>query len=229
MRIYMRVLKVTGGLCNRLRFVFSHYVLALERQEEMVVIWPVMNECPGYFEDYFQPVPGITFYRSNTKNYKIACCSGSQVCNPDYSKLQLQPHMIDIINHNRNQLQNNYIAIHVRRTDHSGFAKSKNKFTTDEEFVEFINDNKNKHSGLFVATDNKNSYVYFTSTFNEMNALNDRGNIFKEEVASIWTRIRNTSLKDSIIDLYMCVYANVFKGSGWSSYSETIRLLRKLR
>ena len=225
----MRVLKATGGLCNRLRFVFSHYVLASEQKDELVVIWPVLDECPGYFEDYFQPVPGITFYRSKPKEYIIGCCSSSQVCTPDYRKLQLQPHMIDIINHNRNQLQNDYTAVHVRRTDHSGLAKSRNRFTTDEEFVNFINENKTKYSGLFIATDNKKSYEYFTSTFNEMNTLNDRGNIFKEEVASIWTRIRNTSLKDSIIDLYMCVYANAFKGSGWSSYSVTIGLLRKLR
>ena len=38
--------------------------------------------------------------------------------------------------------------------------------------------------------------------------------------------LRQTSLEDSILDLYMCMHSYKFKGSGWSSFSELIELKR---
>ena len=39
-------------------------------------------------------------------------------------------------------------------------------------------------------------------------------------------RLRKTSLKDSIIDIYMCIYSDDFMGSGWSSFSDLINACR---
>ena len=36
-----------------------------------------------------------------------------------------------------------------------------------------------------------------------------------------------TDLEDAIIDIYICTEADKFKGSGWSSFSGLIQLLRK--
>ena len=38
--------------------------------------------------------------------------------------------------------------------------------------------------------------------------------------------MRKTSLKDAIIDMYMCVYSNDFMGSDYSSFSDIINRLR---
>ena len=51
---------------------------------------------------------------------------------------------------------------------------------------------------------------------------------YHNQVTNQLNHFRQTTLEDSIIDLYMCVYAAKFKGSGWSSYSEMIDVLRSV-
>jgi len=226
----VRVIKAIGGLSNRLRFIFSHFVKAKENNEQMVVIWEIKGECPGYFEDYFQKIEGITFYKSNTHNYHIQHCSGSPICSPIYSELKLRTDMLEIINNKRSLLNNNYIAIHVRRTDHSNFAKSKNRYTSDEEFVQFIDKQQTVNSSLYVATDNIDSYKFFSIKYNNLIKNNHDDSIYNfNNMIERAPHDRHTSLKDSIIDLYMCVYANSFKGSGWSSFSGLIQTLRSIK
>ena len=57
------VLETKAGLCNRLRAVFSYYKSLENTNTKMIVIWKPDIHCPGYFLDYFKPVPGITFLR----------------------------------------------------------------------------------------------------------------------------------------------------------------------
>ena len=214
----MFVIRVSGGLCNRLRTVCSYCKYVYDLNTSLLVIWTPDISCPGFFCDYFKPIDNVTFIRSNKNNIPVNYygCSGKKEYQPDYKELQLLPHMIQILKNNIHALQNNYIAVHVRRTDHIVLAKKNNCYTSDKEFLEFIQEHNTIYN-VYIATDNKTTYDTFRHHLQEKIILP-----YHKEMNSL----RNTTLKDSIIDLYMCVYATTFKGSGWSSFSSAIQVIR---
>lgn len=134
-----------------------------------------------------------------------------------YSELILLPHMKERINENIKVLDNNYIAIHVRRTDHAKAYKNKKPLTGDVEFMNFI-DNK-KECNLYIATDNADTFNKFKSKYSDRIKL--QPNTFNKN------KLRQTTLKDAIIDLFMCSFAKDFKGSYWSSFSDQIKMIRE--
>lgn len=211
------VVTPTGGLCNKLRVVFSYYKLAKHRNLPLVVIWETGKECNGFFLDYFQAVPGITFERSNSNNRTIDYrgCRTHKDYFPDYDELQLMPYMTSKIQNKIRVLGSQYIAVHVRRTDHVELAKKRNQYTGDEEFYKFID--AYPQCNLYIATDNKQTYDEFRNKYNRRVKLPYNENV---------DDLRQTSLEDSILDLYMCMHSYKFKGSGWSSFSELIDLKR---
>jgi hypothetical protein len=219
----MIVIEPGGGLCNYLRVVFSYYALALEKKEPLVVIWYKTNVCPGYFLDYFKPLENVTFDYNNNKNYKINY-SGCMILKdylPKYDKLELLPQLKDIIMNKCKLLENNYIAVHIRRTDHSVLAKKNNCYSEDIDFINFINrESVNTNTNLYIATDNKATFHSFKNKYK---------NLVKFEYHNTNEILeRHTTLKDAIIDLYMCVYSNTFMGSGWSSFTDLIHELRQI-
>lgn len=219
----MIVVKPKGGLCNYLRTIFSYYKKAQKKKEKLVVIWKIRPQCPGFFLEYFKPIKGIIFYKSNHRNLKIDY-SGRYTLprfNPNkmnlYRSLKINNNIQKIVKNNRNLLKNNYIAVHIRRTDHIKLAKRNKKYTSNHDFFKFIEKNKNKN--LYIATDNEQTQRLFYNRYKNrvkiLNKINDNNNR------------RQTSLKIAIIDLYTCVYANNFLGSGFSSFSKTIYNLRR--
>ncbi len=125
----------TGGLCNYLRVVFSYHEYAKSISSTLTVIWIKTDACPGYFLDYFEPIPTIQF----------------------------------ITNHN----------------------------TNDEAFVEFI-EKAGMHKLIYIATDNKATYDAFKKKYADRIKL--------EYHQTNQNGLRETSLQDSIIDIYICVY-----------------------
>jgi len=217
----MIVIKPNGGLCNYLRTIFSYYSYAQQNNEELIVIWIKTNECPGYFLDYFEQVDNIIFINDDNNNYKIDYIGhiGHKDYQPNYDKLYLKLEIKLIIKEKINVLNNNYIAVHIRRTDHIGYAKKINKYIDDYDFTNFINEHIND-SNLYIATDNKETYDKFKNKYN---------NKVKFEYHETFNNLRHTTLKDSIIDLYMGVYANKFMGTTFSSFSNLITNLRLIR
>jgi len=217
----MLVIEPIHGLSNYLRVVFSYYKKACELNEELIVIWSVTSECNGFFLDYFEPVKNITFKKENTDKLKInykGCYSYNENYNIDYSMLKPLIKIKNIIVSKMNILNNDYNAIHVRRTDHSNLAKKKNKYTSDEMFFDFL-DKKKDNKCIYIATDNKITYNEFKDKYKDKIKI-----IYHNEI----NEIRKTSLLDAITDIYMCVYATSFMGSGYSSYSKLITLLREI-
>jgi hypothetical protein len=214
----MVVIIPSAGLCNKLRTTFSYYKIAQEKNELLTVIWFETLACPGFFLDYFEPVEGIIFERNNDKQFKIDYegCDGEKNYPPTYEKLVPLPFIMNSIQNKLQVLENDYIAVHVRRTDHSVLAHYKGQFTTDTMFFNFLDERKEKN--VYIATDNQESYDIFATkykvklSYHPVNAKN----------------LRQTSLENSIIDLFMCVYASEFMGSGWSSFSGIITKLRRL-
>lgn len=213
----MYVIEPTCGLCNRLRVIFSYYKFVKKNNKKLTVIWIKSQECPGYFLDYFEPIDNIIFEYNNDKNLKIDY-KGYFIINeyiPDYKELKLLPFIYEKIQNKINILDNNYIAVHIRRTDHIELAKKNYCYTSDEQFFNFIN--KNNNQNLYIATDNQETYNIFYNKYK---------NMVKFEYYSTINDLRQTTLEDSIIDMYMCIYSYKFMGSGYSSFSTTIKLIR---
>ena len=216
----MYVIQPTGGLCNYLRVVFSYYIKACELNEELVVIWNITSQCNGFFLDYFKPIKNITFKKENNDKLKINYCGcyANKNYKINYSMLELLPELKNIILSKMKILNNNYNAIHVRRTDHTNLAKKKNKYTSNEMFFEFIDKNKDNKC-IYIATDNQKTYNEFKDIYKDIIKINYHNEL---------NGLRKTSLKDAIIDLYMCIYANNFMGSDYSSFSSLINSIRKM-
>jgi hypothetical protein len=116
-----------------------------------------------------------------------------------------------------NILENNYVAIHIRRTDHVGLAISKNRFTTDEEFLSFLNSTKSYN--IYLASDclitQKKFKRICPKRIKYINFINNNLN-----------GKRKTTFETAIIDMFVCAFASKFKGSDYSSYSDFINLIR---
>lgn len=213
-----------GGLCNRLRVIFSYYREAREKNVELTVLWETSKYCPGHFLEYFSPVPGIT-YIDTPPSDRAPDYSGVYVNpnypEPDYSLLQLLPYLQHRV-FMRRQAVGRYVAVHVRRTDHIKLARRKNQYTSNAEFFRFIYSRIKTGAvdNVYVATDDADTYRMFQKRY---------GPAIKFEYHAPTYAIRQTSLADSITDLYMCVYADEFMGSRYSSFSDLIATLRNLK
>jgi hypothetical protein len=144
-----------GGLCNKLRVTLSYYQFAKKENKKLIVIWTITEACNGFFLDYFEPIENITFLHNNSTNLKIFY-NGFSI-HQDYKfyiipELKLISSMIIEVNNRINILENNYIAVHIRRTDHISDAKSNNLYTYDEEFYDFIDNiiNNNNIDNIYI-------------------------------------------------------------------------------
>lgn len=218
----MITIQPTSGLCNYLRVIFSYYEYAKSIHSHLNVIWNVTDACNGFFLDYFEPIDGITFYEKKPPNIgKIYYrgCSVKEHYTPNYEKLKLISIIKDKVDNKLDILgRNNYISVHVRRTDHTELAQKNNCYTSEEQFKAFIE--KHNSLNIFIATDNITTYNTFKQLYNNRIKLNFN-NTFPDN-------LRKTTLEDAIIDIYLCVYSTEFMGSGWSSFSEIIKHLRQL-
>lgn len=213
----MFVIKPLGGLCNCLRVVFSCYSYCKEKNLDLVVIWKVTSACNGFFLDYFKPIKNINFIKNNNKyNINYSSCYPYKNYKPNYEKLELLPKLKNIINNKISILNNNYISVHIRRTDQVNPAKKNNRFITDEMFIKYIDSYENKKN-IYIATDNKQTYDFYKKKYNTLIKFN-----YHNELKGL----RKTSLNDSIIDLYMCVYSDNFMGTVYSSFSDLIMNLK---
>jgi hypothetical protein len=216
------VIHPVGGLCNHLRVIFSYLAYCKSINKSMIVIWESGPHCPGFFLDYFEPIPNVTFLTNNTNNYRIDY-KGFSV-HPDYrpeekdiyQDLKLIPSLQSEIDDIVHQISP-YIATHIRRTDHIHLAKSANAYTDDQEFMSFMN--LHKDLNIYVATDNLGTQTAFYDIYK------DRIKCIEFIKPSI--NLRQTNLKQSIKDIFLCIKAKEFKGSGYSSFTDIIIAIRR--
>ena len=212
------IIEPTGGLCNRLRVIFDHLHRALRDNKALVVVWRKKQECGEHYLDYFHKIENVTFVENLQAGSHIDYrgCSGNP---PNYAGLKLQKSLHDEISSVRQKLFGdfNYIAVHIRRTDHIQLAQSKDRYTDDLCFQKFV-DHQPKYK-VYLATDNAETQNLFLSLYPE------RVVVYQRIRPS--SSLRQTSLKHSIMDLYLCISAIYFLGSGYSSFSDLITRFRQ--
>ena len=231
---------LTHGLSNKLRTLMGYLWLAEQSEQELNVCWHIDETCNGHFLDIFQPISGVNFV--DFENEAEADFSGygtfDQILLPYmksnglkaniyeehkrmYRKLEPLPRIQEKVRVfcEKNGIST-CIGMHIRRTDHEEFAKSQQSFTADEVFIDFIR-NSPASSRVYIATDNRETQDLFASLYG------DRVLAYTRIADS--KALRKTSLEEALIDALVCRECRSFKGSGFSSYSDFIEILRSLK
>jgi len=189
---------------------------ARKQNESITMVWTVTPECPGNFSDCFEPIEGVEMVSQliceNQEWRKLP--EEAYQCLRD--NLKPKPFVMEIVNGWKQKLGNDYVALHVRRTDYIAHAQ---RFGGAPAMTEYYNLAKPFSSEpLFLATDNRWTQCEFEKVYG------DRVH-FIPIVPS--ENLRQTSLLNAVVDLYICVGAKHFIGSPWSSFTRVISELRK--
>jgi len=111
-----------------------------------------------------------------------------------------------------------FAALHIRRQDHVDMALKLKKYTPLSEFIGFVQYHTDKP--VFLITD----------CHNVQQCLKKYDvTIFKELKPTEHPFMRPTSLMDAIIEMLICSYSCRFKGTGFSSFSELIKIWRQIK
>jgi hypothetical protein len=216
------------GLNNKLRVTLSYLYKANKEKKKLRIYWITNSECNEKFDNLFEPIKNVEFIYSYDKNnifdYNTCFEYNNEYIKHNYYKLlkPLSP-IKKLINLYLIKLKNNFIACHIRRTDlESSFntpsLHSWYKHKTDDDYINFINQYDNKYK-IFIATDNKNTQDKFRKLYGDRLICNP---------ISTTNALRQTSIQEAVVDMYVCSYAKDFLGTNISSFSETINYLRQI-
>ena len=217
------IVKTQAGLCNRLYVLLSYLKLAQSLNKKLKIHWQPDKFCNGFFLDYFKPIPDVVFERTNPTNNIFG--DGLFSTHPDYAdlyaldwnKLIVNDILTQQIEKRIEQLGANYIAVHISRTDAIRDAIRKGLYTDDNQYIDFIKKNSKNHN-LYIATDNTQTVIKFNQIFKSIvKCKSPNMNV---------NQVRQTSLDDAIIDIFVCAKANKFMGTKCSSFSQVIECLR---
>ena len=214
-----------GGLCNRLRVVLSYRAW----RGEVDVLWRADPQIAGArWGDVFEPLAGVQFLEHEPDRVDAFTCDNTHEApkgwEAAYRELRLLPALEDKWRTLR--VAGPYAAIHARRTDARAHAELHNIFTTDEHLLAWCRGQP--YGRTYVATDNGTTQRVLCEGLRTMGKQPVTcAPIAEHPEQDAWER-RNTPLADSAIDLFMCAGAAAFEGSGDSSFTNTITMLREL-
>jgi len=202
------ILHAVGGLCNRLRAMLGH----LRAHGPIEVRWDTDDPAISFahFLDVFDPIPGITFTSSPT--WDVEAWAPPQGARCDWSLLKPRSHVLARVADLR---MPNYAAMHIRRTDHRVHAEAAGVYTSDEEFRAWAA----SFERIYLATDNGETQKLFPHAVVNRVFSNPAHQAERD-------RAKAGTLADAVVDLYMCIHAAHFKGSGYSTFTETIEEMR---
>lgn len=216
-------IKISEGLCNRLRTIYPFAQYCEENNYKLNVIWPINKYCSSSYNSIFDRHNSINFIDEKDSKCIDFCGFGP----PEYLLKLLNDHnyyrffnpkdsIKDQIKYFFKRINIAYNAVHIRRTDHTNLAKNKKVFTDDLTFVKFI---EQSAYPVYLATDCSITQTRFSQHFGSK--------VFVYKPIKQNNKLRQTSLEHSIIDIIICSMSNEFLGSGYSSFSGFISYLKK--
>ena len=206
------IVQCIGGLCNRLRVLLSYRAAGATR-----FVWKPDEEiCRAHFLDVFEPIEGVTWVDGEADLTTFdPCPHAPSNWQTAYRELQLlDGFMVGYMKERRP-----YSAIHVRRTDHVGLARSVGRYTSDDDFRAWL---KVAPGPVYIATDNRASQLGFSDYVRTLGKEAIVQSAIEPSEAQ-----RHTSLHHAAVDLFVCAGAAHFMGSGESSFSNLVTLLRR--
>ena len=222
------IIQPNGGLCNRLRFICSFIKDLIDNNEykntNIYVVWITNEACNGQLIKYIKPIKNVTFIKKNPLlNIDI---SSSSIVKNQINKnflidlpFYLNHEIVKKIKKMLYILENNYISIHIRKTDLEYYMiKNRNKRILYDDFIKFIKENKGKK--VYLATDNIETQNKFKQMFKR------RLYVYKDIEET--NNLRQTNLEHAIIDLFICGFSTNFVGTDRSSFSCFINQIRQL-
>lgn len=209
-----------GGLSNKIRVMLSYLYRANKEGKKLKVIWLVDNECPENYENLFENIDNLeVISSSNNYDYNTFDADNEEYISNKYHKLLKPiPQIQNSIDSYKKELNDSYIACHIRRTDILIFkGEPWFKPKTDEEYMNFI-DNCDPTMKIYIATDNRYTQDVFIKKY-------DNRIIIKKIIPS--NNLRQTSVQDAVVDIYICAGAKYFMGTIGSSFTDLINNIRE--
>lgn len=223
----------TSGLTNRIITMLSFYYICRLYNIKLNVIWIKDGACNGYFQDYFEDIENVTIHteKIGSSIFFTGQCQFKYIVkffgiSYNHALLLDMLRFIRLKRYMKDELQyfvnvhniTDRIGVHVRRTDFTGnfIGKLINGSNEDKEFYDFIGNEK-----CFIATDNRATQLVYKKHFN------DRIVWFRN--IPYTTKLRKTSIKNAIIDLYLLSFCKKIKGTMNSRFSEFSKNLKKAR
>lgn len=214
------ILQAKAGLCNRLRTILSRL------EPGLVVYWEPDVEIAGArWDDVFEPLEGVTFVYDRPERVDLATGDGAPGVRWIDEMRRVRP--LPAIRQRVADLcagMGRFDAMFVRRTDGVFVAEEERNFTPDDAFRAFAASTSRR---LFLATDNGETQRKFRAWVGERLVV--EGELGGTERHEAGDHTRHQSLAGSVVNLYVCVEAEYFVGSGGSSFSDTITWLREMR
>jgi len=210
------IVQPKGGLGNRIRVVFSYLLIAIEKNAKLAINWKKDRYCPAHFLDIFAPIPEVDFVKAVPL---IKTSRKADVKQSHYIQTLrlLKPKNIGAIEEKVREMGERYGAVHIRRTDHVELARKNGRYVGLEYFEEFIG----KWDKCFLATDCEKTQRYLMEKYPQV--------IVWKKIEKRRGELRQTAMEDGVADMWCCRYATEFLGTPFSSFSDTITLLRRLK
>lgn len=219
-----------GGLANRLRVVLSY--LHVKGAPLEVVWWPDSQVAGGRFADVFEPLRGVRFLDAGDAEESSCHPSPEAWARQDwllrYRDLRLvAAHREAAEGWARFAPTKDYVAIHVRRTDHVALAEKLGERTPDEDFFAWCRRTPALQP-VYLATDNGTTQAHFLRALRELGKRPFAWSVLEPHDRENLHDHRNTTLAEAAIDLYACARARDFLGTRASSFTHTIEILRRI-
>jgi len=188
-------------------------------------VWNIDEYCPGKYSDILNIPFGLDILYNQKIHDKELTFKGdkapewitkftSNYCYTFFDPNELVLEQIKKFLSKINNLE--YNAVHIRRTDHTRLAQKNKQFTSDTQFCNYISQSE---LPVYLATDCMSVQNSMINTFGIKILWYQKINKRKT--------LRQTSLLHSMIDIVLCAKSIDFFGSGYSSYSHFISMLKQ--
>ena len=218
-----------NGLNNKLQVVLSYLYKAHVEEKKLIVYWIIDDECPDIFDNLFEPIKDVTFIYKKSNDESIFDYITNSIYNNNhiyinknyYKFLKPKINIQTKIDEWLLKLNNKFIACHIRRTDLHKYNINDDwyKPKTDDQYVNLINQYDDTYN-IFLAADDNETQNIFKKIYGDRIFFNP---IIKSD------NLRQTSLEDAVIDMYVCSNSDYFFGTHGSTFSNTIRYLKDLK